>query len=53
MNEQMKKIAQALSINKENAGLWIQLILCILAILIICRRSLFSVSVNSKSSKKK
>ncbi len=33
MNEQMKKIAQALSINKENAGLWIQLILCILAIL--------------------
>ncbi len=24
MNEQMKKIAQALSINKENAGLWIQ-----------------------------
>lgn len=53
MKERMKKLCQKLQINRENAGLWLQLVLCIAAIFIICKKSLFSISSEKSSAKKK
>lgn len=53
MKDLLQTICQKLQINKENAGLWLQLVLCIGAIFLICRKSLFSVSSGKPSSRKK
>lgn len=53
MKEHLIQLGEVLHINKENAGLWLQLILCIAAIFLICRKSIFSISTGKTTSKKK
>ncbi len=53
MKKFLQMLCQKLHISRENAGLWLQLILCVGAIFVICRRSLFSISTGTKKSGKK